>query len=256
MPPRIKILTYNIHKGMSTSHSRFVLHSMRDALQQQDADVVLLQEIHGHHISWRKNIRNWPDNDQLAFLADENWPYRAYGKNAEYRRGHHGNAVLSKIPLHTWRNIDVSLARKHSRSLLHAQLQWPHSEVCLHVICVHLGLFHFEREQQLSVLVRHVAQAIPCHEPVIIAGDFNDWRSRAGRHLHDDAGLREVFLQQHGKPAKTFPALLPVLRMDRVYSRGLQVTRSEPLTGTPWRRLSDHIPLLVEFELASAGSAC
>ncbi len=256
MPPRLKILTYNIHKGMNASNSRFVLHSIREALHRQDADIVLLQEVHGHHISRRKKIHDWPDNDQLAFLSDEYWPHHAYGKNAVYRRGHHGNAILSKWPLSHWDNIDVSMARKHSRSLLHAQLPWPGAQTCLHVICVHLGLFSFEREQQLSVLTQQVMATIPHDQPVIIAGDFNDWRSRASAHLHDGFGLHEVFLHQTGKPARTFPSLLPLLRMDRVYSRGLKVVDSEQLTGKPWRRLSDHIPLQVEFELASTVSDC
>ena len=251
MPASIKILTYNIHKGMSAANHRFVLHSIRDALRRQDADVVLLQEVHGDHSSRRKNIHNWPDNDQLAYLSENTWPHVAYGKNAIYRRGHHGNAVLSKSPLLTWRNIDVSLARKHSRSLLHTELQWPHADSKLHIICVHLGLFSFEREQQLATLSQHVLAEIPENEPLIIAGDFNDWRSRAGAHLHDGFGLSEVFQHHEGRLARTFPAWLPVFKMDRVYSRGLQVKGYEQLRGKPWQMLSDHIPLLVEFELAS-----
>ena len=42
-----------------------------------------------------------------------------------------------------------------------------------------------------------------------------------------------------------------MFKMDRVYSRGLQVKGYEQLRGKPWQMLSDHIPLLVEFELAS-----
>jgi endonuclease/exonuclease/phosphatase family metal-dependent hydrolase len=43
---------------------------------------------------------------------------------------------------------------------------------------------------------------------VIIAGDFNDWRQRADALL-EPCGLREVFAEHHGKPARSFPARLP-----------------------------------------------
>lgn len=247
----IRLLTYNIHKGMSASHRRFVLHAIREELHRVDADVVLLQEVQGEHFGRRKQIRDWPDNNQTSFLSDSQWPFQVYAKNAVYRRGHHGNAILSKFPIKSWENIDVSLTARASRSLLHTVVAWPQPDSRLHIICVHLGLFGFERERQLSALVERVVDAVPPQEPVVIAGDFNDWRSRAGAHLHDGFGLEEVFMNNDGRPAKTFPAWLPLLRMDRVYSRGLSVKGYEQLRGKPWQRLSDHIPLLAEFALAA-----
>ena len=117
------------------------------------------------------------------------------------------------------------------------------------MICVHLGLFELERERQLSTLAKRIKSHVPSDEPLIIAGDFNDWRGRAEYYLHQDLGVQEVFKHTHGAYARTFPAWLPVLSMDRIYFRGLDIVNCIHLYGQPWRRLSDHTPLLAEFRL-------
>ncbi len=245
--PNLKILTYNIHKGFDSVSRRFILHAIRDALRHVDADVVFLQEIQGERNISGNRFDDWPTNSQFEYLADSIWHHYAYGKNAIYRSGHHGNAILSKYPFIEWENIDVSLIRAASRSLLHGTIEVPGLAQKLHIICVHLGLFSREREKQLSTLARRIDSHVPYNEPLIVAGDFNDWRSNAERHLNDTLGVSEVFRNLEGSYARTFPAWLPVLRMDRIYSRGLDVVACQQLYGHPWRKLSDHIPLLAEF---------
>lgn len=245
----IKVLTYNIHKGFSTSNLRFVLHEIKDFLRHIDADVVFLQEIRGEQNITRNRFDGWPNNRQFEFLADRVWEHHAYGKNAIYKSGHHGNAILSKYPFIEWENIDVSTMRSASRSLLHGTIQIPHNDKKIHIICVHLGLFGREREGQLKTLVRRISSHVPFDEPLIIAGDFNDWRGHAEQFLHHDLGVKEVFKNTHGTYARTFPSFLPVLSMDRIYYRGLDATACSNLYGQPWRRLSDHTPLLAEFRL-------
>ncbi len=243
----LKVLTYNIHKGFSMGNLRFILHEIKDLLRHIDADVVFLQEIHGERSISNNRFDDWPNNRQFEFLADQVWHHHAYGKNAIYKSGHHGNAILSKHPFIKWENIDVSMIQSASRSLLHGTIQVPNIDQKIHIICVHLGLFGRERERQLSTLVKRINSHVPSDEPVIIAGDFNDWRSRAEHHLHHDLGVKEVFKNIRGSYARTFPAWLPVLSMDRIYYRGLEVVDCSHLRGEPWRRLSDHIPLLAEF---------
>jgi endonuclease/exonuclease/phosphatase family metal-dependent hydrolase len=245
----LKVLTYNIHKGFSIGNLRFVLHEIKDSLRDIDADVVLLQEIHGERIIPNNRFDDWHNNRQFEFLADQVWHHHAYGKNAIYKSGHHGNAILSKYPIIEWENIDISTMKTASRSLLHGTIQVTGVEQKIHIICVHLGLFEREREHQFLTLVKRISSHVPSDEPLIIAGDFNDWRSRAERHLHDDLGVKEVFKDTHGSYARTFPAWLPALSMDRIYYRGLDVADCSHLQGQPWRRLSDHTPLLAEFRL-------
>lgn len=246
----IKVLTYNIHKGFSTSNLRFILHDIKESLRLVDADVLLLQEIHGERIISNNRFDDWPNNRQFEFLADQVWSHHAYGKNAIYKSGHHGNAILSKYPFSRWENIDVSFMRSASRSLLHGVIEIPGIKKNIHLICVHLGLFGRERATQLSTLAKRISSHVPSGEPLIIAGDFNDWRGHAESYLHQGLGVKEVFKNTHGAYARTFPALMPLLSMDRIYYRGLDVVHCQHLHDHPWDRLSDHTPLLAEFRLA------
>ena len=245
---QLKILTYNIHKGFNAGNRRFILHAIKDALRQINADILFLQEIQGAHHKHANKIVNWPDNTQFEFLADDIWPHHAYGKNAIYTKGHHGNAILSKYTFVDWENINVSFLKTASRSLLHGTLNIPHKNLKLHVICVHLGLFEHERKYQLTQLINRINSHIPHDEPLIIAGDFNDWRGLAEKTLSKILGVSETFKNINGKHAKTFPAWLPILPMDRVYSRGLEIISSHQLKGHPWKHLSDHLPLVTEFK--------
>ncbi|MGH8822287.1 MAG: endonuclease/exonuclease/phosphatase family protein, partial [Rhodoferax sp.] len=47
----------------------------------------------------------------------------------------------------------------------------------------------------------------------------------------------------------TYPARLPVVQLDHIYSRGLAPVRLEIPRGRIWWRMSDHLPLIAEFEL-------
>ncbi len=245
----IKVLTYNIHKGFSIGNLRFILHEIKDSLRHVNADVVFLQEIHGERIISKNRFDDWHNNRQFEFLADEVWHHHAYGKNAIYKSGHHGNAILSKYPFIKWENIDVSIMKSASRSLLHGTIQVPGIDQEIHIICVHLGLFGRERERQLTTLAKRISSHVPADEPLIIAGDFNDWRNHAERHLRHDLGVKEAFKIKHGSHARSFPAWLPMLSMDRIYYRGVEVVDCFRLHGPPWSRLSDHTPLLAEFRL-------
>ena len=79
--------------------------------------------------------------------------------------------------------------------------------------------------------------------PLIIAGDFNDWSNRAGEHLLRRLKLHEVFSGPSGHPARSFPAAMPMFRLDRIYVRGFDIQRTEVHHGLPWSKISDHAAL-------------
>lgn len=246
---KLKILTYNIHKGFSTTRSRFVLHQIKEAIDSIHPDIVFLQEIQGEHSGYATSIDNWPKQTQCEFLATQLWPHVAYGKNAIYDIGHHGNAILSKFPFSAWENIDVSRQVRASRSLLHGVLQLPNHPTPVHVICIHLGLFKAERAQQLKQLCDRIESHVPANEPLIIAGDFNDWRRQAKHYLETHLSLREVFKELTGGHARSFPVWRPTLQVDRIYFRHATVIQCQRFHELPWRRLSDHAPLYAEFHI-------
>ena len=247
--PILTVMTVNIHKGFTFFNRKFILPELRDAVRKVGADVVFLQEVLGTHDSHGRKFSGWPEAPHYEFLADDIWPQFAYGRNASYPRGHHGNAVMSKFPIIHDQNHDVSIAGPEKRGLLHCVLRVPGQPIDVHVICAHLGLAESHRQQQLALLCEMVASEVPDNAPLIVAGDFNDWRSRAHGVLWEGARLREVFVESYGEAAKTFPARLPFLPLDRIYVRNASVHLPVVLPRKPWSHLSDHAPLAAEIHL-------
>lgn len=245
----LRVLTYNIHKGFDRKNREFVLHEIREQLEAIDVDIVFLQEIQGRHFHHETRVQGWPVESQFEFLADKLWPHFAYGKNAIYTRGHHGNAILSKHSFQQWDNINLSRFRRASRSLLHGVIHLDEQDLNLHVICVHLELVGFERKRQINLLRRYIHDHVAASEPVILAGDFNDWAGRMGRKLEDQLSMQEVYRSTHGRYAKTFPSNRPILQMDRVYFKHLKLLECECLNMPPWGQLSDHLPLYAQFDV-------
>jgi len=246
---RFTVATYNIHKGFSHLTRRMVIHELRDRLHGLSADILFLQEVQGVHRRHEGRYRDWPLKPQHEFIADKIWHEVAYGRNATTRYGHHGNALLSRFPIIAQNNQDISAHAFESRGLLHCVMQLKRGLPPLHCMNVHLGLFERGRRWQINALVERIRSVVPEDAPLVIAGDFNDWRRKADRSLQADLGLVEVFSAARGRPARTFPAVLPVFRLDRIYARGLRVVDIDVHYAYPLARLSDHAALAATFEL-------
>jgi endonuclease/exonuclease/phosphatase family metal-dependent hydrolase len=240
-PMNLKVLTYNIHKGMSPGNIKFILPKLKDELLNLAPDIIFFQEIRGEYKR---------RTSQFEYFADELWPHHAYGKNAIYKNGHHGNAILSRYPFVAWENLDISKMKFSSRSLLHGTVSVPDFPLPIHLICLHFGLFEFERRSQIEALCRRIEEHVPHEEPLIVGGDFNDWNGKIDDQLRTQLELHEVFLKLKGQYAKTFPSWFPVLPVDRLYVRNLLVKDSRCLKNLPWKRLSDHLALLTTLNLS------
>ncbi|GAB3411289.1 endonuclease/exonuclease/phosphatase family protein [Massilia agilis] len=270
---KIRVATYNIHKGVSALRSRPRVLALKKAIAQFHADIVFLQEVQGRHDRYQARYGSedldhhhaWPEAAQHEFFAGESH-HSAYGMNAVYDHGHHGNALLSKFRIENSRNTDISDHAYEQRGILHCRLDTPAGTV--HCYVVHLGLFEGSRGRQSEALIEAVNESAPHGQPVIIAGDFNDWRNTLSDRLRNALGVTEVFdelgprtalgdlvrnlagRQAPIRPARTFPAALPWFRLDRIYVRGFKVENAEVMHGTLWARLSDHAPILANLELA------
>lgn len=242
MTNTLHITTYNIHKGFSQFNRRMMVHELRERLRHLDSDIVFLQEVQGLHLKHATRHGNWPDSAQHEFLAEDVWTDTAYGRNVIYDHGHHGNAILSRFPILDTHNQDVTHLQFERRGLLHTRIALPDGSAA-HCVCVHLSLFGRSRIRQMNALAAYLDEIAPAGTPLIIAGDFNDWRNRADNVLSDRLGLTEVFCGAAGRPARSFPSALPLLRLDRIYIRGFSITRAEVHFGTPWSQISDHAAL-------------
>jgi endonuclease/exonuclease/phosphatase family metal-dependent hydrolase len=271
---KIRVATYNIHKGVSSFRSTPRVLALKKAIGMFDADVVFLQEVQGRHDRYqarygekvRSSHHHWPEKAQHEFFAGESL-HAAYGMNAVYDHGHHGNALLSSYPIANQHNHDISDHAYEQRGILHCVLETPVGQV--HCYVVHLGLFEGSRRRQTDALISAVQDSAPNGEPVIIAGDFNDWRNTLSDCLRLKLGVVEVFdelergsskigelvrkvadRERRMVPARTFPAALPWFRLDRIYVRGFKVEQAEVLHGPQWARLSDHAPIVASLQLA------
>jgi endonuclease/exonuclease/phosphatase family metal-dependent hydrolase len=248
---QLRVATYNIHKGLSIFNRRVVIHALRDQLRALNADIVFLQEVAGRHDVHARRHGNWPPQPQHEFLADLVWQDYAYGRNAAYDSGEHGNAILSRYPILKWENQDISSHRFESRGLLHAEIGVPDWPEPLHCVCVHLALTARARGRQLEHMRQRVERMVPAGAPLIVAGDFNDWywRHRATHEFAHPLNMHEAFEADGGRPARSYPALLPLLRLDRIYVRGFRVNTSAVQRGRGWRFSSDHRALTCDLDL-------
>jgi len=239
---KLQLLTLNIHKGFSFFNRRSTLDGLKDSIRGLGVDVVCLQEVLGEH---ERNAKR----PQFEHLADSIWSHYAYGKNSVYTQGHHGNAILSRFPIESHENFDISNHRLERRGILHATLAAPDwNGKRLHVMTLHLDLLAIGRKRQLERLVELVARRVPPGEPLVVAGDFNDWTEDATDALLEKAGLEEVFLRCTGEHARTYPAPYPLLRLDRIYVRGIAVESVRRVDGEPWASLSDHLGLVAGLD--------
>jgi endonuclease/exonuclease/phosphatase family metal-dependent hydrolase len=250
---RLRVATYNIHKGVRGLglRKRLEIHNLGLGVEALDADLVFLQEVRLFHRREARRFERtwfgWPEQGQAEYLAPEGYDV-AYRTNAITRHGEHGNALLSRWPMGEVDHHDVSAHRFEQRGLLHVPVHWQGRT--LHAVVAHFGLTHGARLQQVQYLSRFIAQFVPRSAPLLVAGDFNDWNERL------DAPMRSIGLHRaelHDGAARlrpTFPSRVPVFALDRVYTRGFRCTSLEVPRGTAWARMSDHLPLVVELEAA------
>jgi endonuclease/exonuclease/phosphatase family metal-dependent hydrolase len=251
MAPALSIATWNIHKGFSQFNRRMMVHELRDRLRELSADIVFLQEVQGLHLGHAQSHADWPDKPQHEFLAEDVWHNHSYGRNMVYDHGHHGNAILSRFPILHEHNQDVTQLRFEKRGLLHCAVDLPALAQPLHCVCVHLSLFARSRRRQMAALADRIEERVPAAAPLLIAGDFNDWRNRAHDLLADRLGLVEVFAGAQRQPSRSYPAALPLFRLDRIYQRGLRVVDARVHAGPPWSTVSDHVALSAELRLGN-----
>jgi endonuclease/exonuclease/phosphatase family metal-dependent hydrolase len=252
MTGRLRVATYNIHKGVRGlgATKRLEIHNLVLGVEALDADLVFLQEVRLHHARdarrFEHHAQSWPDQGQAHFLAPDGYDV-AYRTNAITKHGEHGNALLSRWPIGEIGHRDVSDHRFEQRGLLHVPVDWHGIRV--HAIVAHLGLVHSSRMRQAQQLVDFVREELPPHEPVLIAGDFNDWGEKLDEPMNRGGLVRALNPDERAPRRATFPSRVPVFALDRIYMRGFRCEGTMVPRGAAWARMSDHLPYVAELEL-------
>ncbi|MCD8494413.1 MAG: endonuclease/exonuclease/phosphatase family protein [Burkholderiaceae bacterium] len=213
---KLRVVSYNIHKGRSLG-GRDSLPELRLGLHGLHADILFLQEVQGRN-EQRANL-----DAQHESLAAALHMQVAYGCNAVRQMTDHGNALLSRYPILSFENEDVSDHPLEQRGLLHGQVDIEGR--CVHCFVVHLGLFAGSRMRQIQTMAQRIERLVGPHEPVLIAGDFNDWRNELAPLFVKQLGVYEVFTHA-SQSLGDVPRLRDSVRQIRQVLRGQQ-----PLTA-------------------------
>lgn len=236
----MRLISYNIHKGVGGSDRRYRLDRIVDVLRGEEADLVCLQEVDF-------NVKRSRFDDQPAILADRLQVNAAlYQLNVPHHDGGYGNLLLSRWPFRSQTNLSLRLGKRKPRGAQLVVVETPQGP--LHLVNWHLGLAEKERRWQVNHLLHHTTFHESAHLPTLVVGDYNDWRNTLGRHRFALHRFDQVTAPT--RRFRSFPALWPVVSLDKVYRRGaVRVDQASMGRSRVARRASDHLPLVVDFTL-------
>ena len=235
----MRLLSWNIHKGIGGRDRRYVLQRIIDCVEAENPDIVCLQEVD-------RLVGRSRHDDQPRLLARWFRCHSVFQATVHVGGGTYGNLVLSRFPITSRHRISLRQGMRKPRG---AQLLLVDSpEGALHVVHIHLGLAERERHWQVERLLGHTLFRSAAAHPTVIVGDFKDWRNtlRTG-------GLAGAGFQQVTSPVsqfRSFPAWLPLGALDKAFVRGPLLVRQARIVRTSLARVaSDHLPLVVDFHL-------
>ncbi|HSK63699.1 MAG TPA: endonuclease/exonuclease/phosphatase family protein [Pyrinomonadaceae bacterium] len=240
-----RVTTYNIHKCRGLDR-RVRPKRIADVLREINADVVALQEVVGMDDAAR-------EHNQVAAIAEELGLDFCTGENRRLRGSAYGNAVLSRWPIATDRNHDLTWRMYEPRGCLDVAITLPDgSQTALQLFNVHLGTGFFERRYQGHRLLDVIGSGDAVSAgPRVLLGDFNEWtRGLTTRLLTRHWNSAEPD-QRLGRP-RTYPGVFPVLHLDHVYYNSLLTLKSVAVHRTLLSlAASDHLPIVADFTLAA-----
>lgn len=240
-------ITYNIHKGFDFLGIKYTLKSLKKALIDEKIDFCMLQEVIGENTKLNKKYTAKLER-QLEYLADSVWKHYSYGKNAVFKDAHHGNALLSQFPIQESKNINLTLHPLEQRGLLHCIVVNPEDlNLKIHILTVHLNLRKMDRFIQMKKIKDYIDINIPSNDPILFAGDFNDWNFQIDQYIEENLNFKNAYFEKHQNHPKTFPNIFPILSLDRIYYRNLKIIQCEVIRDESFLHLSDHLPIKCEF---------
>jgi endonuclease/exonuclease/phosphatase family metal-dependent hydrolase len=236
----VRLLSYNIHKGIGGRDRRYQLGRIIEVIDHERPDLILLQEV-------THNTRRSRYHDQTRLLSEHfGLADAAYQMNVHLKSGGYGNLLLTRWPLSSRHQVSLRLANKKPRGAQVAVVDTPRGR--LRLVHWHLGLSERERHWQAEHLLHHRLFRESAHLPTLVAGDFNDWRNTLARGPLGRAGLAQVTTPI--SRFRSFPAWLALGSLDKAFCcHRVRIAHARTVRTRLARRASDHLPLVVDFEI-------
>lgn len=237
-PVTLRVMTYNIHHAEGLD-GRVDTARIAALIQQERADIVALQEVD-------KGVRRTALRDLAAELASLTGMTGIFSNNFHFQGGEYGNAVLTRFPVKRWTNHHYQMIRTNEqRGLLQLVLDVRGREVVF--MNTHIDFRSDDAERWLNVGEIETLTKAQGATPVILCGDFNN--QPKGR-VYDR--LTQTFQDTWAKVGAgngfSFPANGANRRIDYIWFT--QPEALKPIKAwLPESEASDHLPLVVEFEL-------
>jgi endonuclease/exonuclease/phosphatase family metal-dependent hydrolase len=236
----LRIATYNIHKCRGMDR-RVRPDRIVNVLREFDADIIALQEV----VSLQGGS---PEEDQARYVAEELGFRFAFGENRLHKGGRYGNVLLTRLPIESHWNYDISAGGREARGCLRTDVQFAGNT--LHIFNVHFGTRFFEQRRQVRKLLNE--GIVTDHElsgPRIVLGDFNEWiRGSVTPRL--TAHLDKANVRRNLRRSRTFPGRFPIFRLDNIYfERSLELKRLYRHKSREALVASDHLPLIADLSL-------
>ena len=240
---RIRMVTYNIHKCRGLDR-RLRPGRIVEVLREVNADIIALQEV----LSVEGRT---PEEDQARFIAEGLGLDYRLGENRKLNGGAYGNVTLSRLPLISSCNYDLSHKGWEQRGCLRTDVELGQNRV-LHIYNVHLGTAYMERRHQAKRLLdTEILKNGNLSGVRVILGDFNEWtRGLASRLLSEH--FNTVNIHFYWGRSRTYPGLLPFLHLDHIYFDGSLILEATTLHRSRMALVaSDHLPIIADFRLDS-----
>lgn len=233
----MRVVSYNIHRGLSPFSLRDVAHNIKALLKASKADICCLQE------DVSQGLFNQSD---LVKTCKDVWHHNVFTQTIRVQDSKQGNTIATRYPIVSSESFKLSASLPgEPRRIIICELDVGSTEPLL-VACTHFGLTRGHRRQNLNRLLA-VLTRYDHARPMILAGDFNDWLGELSAKLKHEMELFDVYHRLNGSMALTFPVFFPCLALDRIYARGLVPRKAFVMKDTHWRKRSDHLPIVADF---------
>jgi len=245
----VRILTYNVHRCVGVDR-RLDVDRISAVIAEHEPDIVCLQELD-------VGRARTGGVDQAQAIADRLSMSVRFHAAMRIEAEEYGDAILTRWPEQLIRSGALPTIKGipglEPRGALWVRIAIE--GVALNVINTHLGLVPREQQLQAAALVGKDWAGHPeCNATTLLVGDFN--ATSITRPYRTIAAKMEDCQRQLGlsPSVKTFPSGFAAIRIDHVFvTPDVRVTGVKAPFSPLTRMASDHLPLVVDFEVQPAG---